>query len=286
MTSLNASPNVIVARSCAKTPPTLLQPAIQPVARPRELTGRLSDVWGNRIKITAVIPMTKSDTGHASSIANISTRFVPQSKHLVARRRHVFTKYLSAVNDRYVGGFSRFLLFASGKTQLNAILSALFTIFMMSFLFIVVMSGGVKLMFAAVGGAGSDMRLLALLQGSSFNELLLVAHAAFLGSVVSIMSRIKAFLADASLTPLMMYVSVVTRPIVSVLVSVLVFCTIKSGMLSFHGIDFDGPNGYYIAWGIGFLCGFSERLAQNFVVAAGGTLETPAPATLSSTPRS
>ena len=184
---------------------------------------------------------------------------------------------LAAVNDKYVGGLSRLLLFLCGKTLLNAILSALLTIFVMSFAFMLVMSGGVKLIFLATSAGNPDIRLLQVLKGPSFNELLLTAHAAFLGSVVSIMARIRSFLSDPTLTPLMMYVSLVTRPIISVLVAVLAFCTIKSGMVSFHSIDLDGQNGYYIAWAIGFLCGFSERLAQNFVVGAAGSLPASTP---------
>jgi hypothetical protein len=184
---------------------------------------------------------------------------------------------LLAINDRYVGGLSRLLLFASGNTLLNAILSATLTVLLMSFGFMLVMSFGVKLMLLAAGGMQADMRLLLVLKGPSFNELLLLCHAAFLGSLVSIMARIKSFLADPTLTPLMTYVSIVTRPVVAVLVAALVFCTIKSGMISFQAADLDGPNGYYVAWAIGFLCGFSERLAQNIVFGVSHTLSGSTP---------
>ncbi len=187
---------------------------------------------------------------------------------------------LAAVNDRYVGGLSRILLFVSGKTLLNAVLSALATIFLMSFFFVLLMSGGVKLMFRAAGTLAADVHLSDMAKGAAFNQLLLTQHGAFLGSIVSIMVRIKSFLSDTALTPLMAYVSVVTRPLVSVLVAVLAFCTIQAGIVSFHGLDIVGPNGYYVAWALGFLCGFSERLAQNFVLGASSALpeSTPNPA--------
>ena len=37
-------------------------------------------------------------------------------------------------------------------------------------------------------------------------------------------------------------------------------------MISFQGIDLAGPSAPYLAWAVGFLCGFSERFAQDFVV--------------------
>ena len=43
-------------------------------------------------------------------------------------------------------------------------------------------------------------------------------------------------------------------------------------MISFQGIDLAGPSAPYLAWAVGFLCGFSERFAQDFVVSASGRL--------------
>ena len=58
----NVGTKVNKAKPCAMTPPTLLQPAIQPVARPRSRTGKLSDVYGKRIEMTALVPTTKRET--------------------------------------------------------------------------------------------------------------------------------------------------------------------------------------------------------------------------------
>jgi len=192
---------------------------------------------------------------------------------------------LSAINDSYVGGLSRVLLFLSGKTLLNAILLALLTIVAMSFVFMFAISGGIKLLCVAAVGSGAEQPLSDLLYGPGVHELMLMAHAAFLGSVVSIMWRMRSFLSDAGLTPLVMYVSVVTRPVVSVLIAVLAFCTMKSGLVSFHALELGGPGGGYVAWAVGFLCGFSERLAQDFLVGAGGALEPARPSGAAPAPR-
>ena len=50
------------AKPCAITPPILLQPATQPVARPRSLIGKLSAAYGIRIEMTALVPTIKRET--------------------------------------------------------------------------------------------------------------------------------------------------------------------------------------------------------------------------------
>src|SRR5205823_1794869 len=74
------------------------------------------------------------------------------------------------------------------------------------------------------------------------------------------------------------YVSLVTRPVVSVLFAVLVFSAVKAGLIAIHGLDLDGRHGLYVAWAIGFLCGFSEPLAQDVAVGASHLLDHSAPA--------
>lgn len=184
---------------------------------------------------------------------------------------------LMEMSHKYIGGISRIVSFISGRTLLNAVLSALLTIAVMSFASMLIMGGAIQLMFLASKSAQSNLRLLQVLTGPAYNELLIVLHAALLGSMVSIMVRIKSFLAQPTLTPLLAYVSITTRTAVAFLVGGLVFCTIKTGMFSFPVLDLDGPNGYYAAWVIGFICGFSERLSQNFVDLASNTLSEATP---------
>lgn len=46
----------------------------------------------------------------------------------------------------------------------------------------------------------------------------------------------------------------------------------KAGIISSFGVDLNGPSGVYFLMAIGFICGFSERLAKDIVVRSGGTL--------------
>ena len=166
---------------------------------------------------------------------------------------------------KYTGGIVRVLSFLSGRTLLNAVLAALLTVIVASFIFMLLMSGAVKFVFFAMSTGQADLRLLEVLKGPAYNELLIMFHAAFLGSMVSIMVRIKSFLIQPTLTPLLAYVSITARTAVAVFVAGMVFCSMKTGLFSFPSLDLNGPNGYYAAWLIGFICGFSERLSQNFV---------------------
>ena len=62
-TNANAGTNASAAKPCAITPPILLQPATQPVARPRSLMmGKLSAAYGIRIEMTALVPTIKRET--------------------------------------------------------------------------------------------------------------------------------------------------------------------------------------------------------------------------------
>lgn len=180
---------------------------------------------------------------------------------------------LIAIYERSAGGFARLILPIAGRTPLNAVLSALLTIIAMSFAVVLVMEAGPRYLDVA-----ADTGFFSLVPASAYRQLLLMMHAAFLGSFVSIVVRLHEYVRASTLTPLMIYVAVVTRPVVAVLFSVLVFSTLKSGLVSVYGIDLGGPNAGYLAWAIGFLCGFSERLARNAVVGASRTLGDPGPA--------
>jgi hypothetical protein len=184
---------------------------------------------------------------------------------------------LFAIHMREAGGLSRLIFRVCGTTVLNALLSALLTIVVMSFAVALIMAGSAELLRHLTRGAPEGTGLFSIVHGAAFTQLLLMTHAAFYGSLVSIALRINAFLAEATMTPFMIYVAVAARPLVSVLIAMLVFAVLKSGLISFQALDVDGPNGLYLAWAIGFLCGFSERLGQHFIVDASAALgDSPA----------
>lgn len=63
--------------------------------------------------------------------------------------------------------------------------------------------------------------------------------------------RLRDFLSIAAFSSLLIFVSVVTRPFVSVMFAILAFVMMKSGVISFLGIDLNAAHGPYLAWGLG-----------------------------------
>jgi hypothetical protein len=183
---------------------------------------------------------------------------------------------LFTIYQRSVGGVARLFLLVSGRTPINAVLSGLLTIIAMSFGLMLLMGGSLEILHGTGAVIGVETGSSAVLRGAAFGQLLLMMHAAFLGSFVSLVVRMSSYLTASALTPLLIYLSVVTRPLASVLFAVLVFSTLKSRLVAIYGLDLDGPNGAYLAWALGFLCGFSERLAQDFALGASRTLGEPA----------
>ena len=122
-----------------------------------------------------------------------------------------------------------------------------------------------------ISRVSTDLQILQSVHNAPITQIVLLVHAAFLGSVVSIVVRVKSFLTVKSFNAQLVFVSVLTRPFVSVMFALLAFVMLKAGVVSFLGVNLDSPSGAYIAWGLGFLCGFSERIAQDFADRAGAT---------------
>ena len=119
--------------------------------------------------------------------------------------------------------------------------------------------------------------LIAALDNRSVTLLIIAIHAAFIGGIISILARMQDFLADPTQTPLLIYISIIRKPFLAVTFVVLVFSVLSSGLISFRGVDLAGAGGPYLAWVVGFLCGFSERFAQDFIVSASGRFSEPGP---------
>jgi hypothetical protein len=73
----------------------------------------------------------------------------------------------------------------------------------------------------------------------------------------------------------LLYISVLTKPFVAVAFAILAYSVFKAGLVSFPGVDLEGPQAPYLAWALGFLCGFSERFGQDFVISASTVLGEP-----------
>lgn len=179
---------------------------------------------------------------------------------------------LGEVKDRSGGGLIRVLTYASGNTPLHAVLSGLLVVIILSFLIIFMMVAGHGLIKLLHEKYTLVLPLFGGMQEHVLRQFMLLTHAAFIGSVISIVVRLSDFLSITNFNAILVFISVITRPFISVLFAILAFVMMKAGIISFLGIDLDGTKGAYLAWGIGFLSGFSERLARDFVLRSGSAL--------------
>jgi hypothetical protein len=114
----------------------------------------------------------------------------------------------------------------------------------------------------------------------------ITAFAALIGGIVSIATRLREFSRVRDLDPFAMFWTALLKPLVGVVLALFILATLAGDVVSlgFLGADPLGLAGtqpvaqksWYILWVLGFLAGFSERFAWDFVdraqgVASGGT---------------
>jgi hypothetical protein len=100
-----------------------------------------------------------------------------------------------------------------------------------------------------------------------------VSGAAFLGGIVSLLSRLEAFAALRLYNPNLVFLTAFFKPFIGVALTTVVYTLFDLGLIQFSGFDQDGTQAdkqYLLVWIIGFICGFSERFARDIV----GEVET------------
>jgi hypothetical protein len=116
--------------------------------------------------------------------------------------------------------------------------------------------------------------------------LAVITSAAFIGGVVSIATRLREFSQKRDLDPFAMFWTAMLKPLIGVVLSLFLLATLAGGIISFGflgedpfllgaGIAADAhaalaPKVLYTLWALGFLSGFSERFAWDFVDRAQG----------------
>jgi hypothetical protein len=108
----------------------------------------------------------------------------------------------------------------------------------------------------------------------------ITAFAALIGGIVSIATRLREFSRVRDLDPFAMFWTALLKPLVGVVLALFILATLAGDVVSlgFLGGDPLGLAGkqpvaqksWYILWVLGFLAGFSERFAWDFVDRAEG----------------
>jgi hypothetical protein len=107
----------------------------------------------------------------------------------------------------------------------------------------------------------------------SVTTVIVLTGAAFLGGVVSLLSRLEEFAALRLYNPNLIFFTAFFKPFIGVALTLFVYSIFDLGLIKVSGFNTDGVEAdkqYLLVWVIGFLCGFSERFTRDIV----GRVET------------
>ena len=165
-------------------------------------------------------------------------------------------------------GLGRFIATVFGRTPIQTVVCGIFSTFLLVFVAILLLDR-THAMLLSLGSPLQQAHPLAdLMQRMPLAQIIVLVIAAFTGSIVSVLARFRYFLDAARTAPLLVYVTVATKPFVSIAFASFIYAIVACGLVTLPGVDLTAPGGEYIIWVIGFLSGFSERFVQDFVAQA------------------
>jgi len=115
------------------------------------------------------------------------------------------------------------------------------------------------------------------LRAVDMTALATVSYAAVVGGILSIATRLKAFSRVRDLDPFAMFWTALLKPLIGVLLAIFILAALFGGVVSLGTLLDDNafagygtadglaPQTIHVLWVIGFLAGFSERFAWDFV---------------------
>lgn len=249
----------------------------------RKIAHRLESELDPEVQAQIAILMRLLATMRRSTLAQNRAHFETAFDLLAADKPnltliHGLCMDLAIAQERDLRGLTGLILRLTGNNPVTAVLAALGSIPVVLVLIMTVLSVG----HAALAYIDRDLaELHPLIQAFGqldVGDIMILVVSSFLGSVVSVLARLSNFLSGATFRPLVIYISVLTKPFLSVVFALFVYAVMKSGLISFPGVDLAGPSAPYVVWVIGFLSGFSERFSQDLILdaetkfGAGGTL--------------
>lgn len=115
-----------------------------------------------------------------------------------------------------------------------------------------------------------------------------LAFAAAVGGLVSLLSRVNQFAGLYVFDPILIFVNSLLKPLLGSLLALTAYAILKSGLVQVSGLALDHVEGEhrYVFWAFGFVAGFSERLARDFIARAEGVVGHPGEDGPSRRPRS
>ncbi|MCP4627558.1 MAG: hypothetical protein GY850_29190 [bacterium] len=118
---------------------------------------------------------------------------------------------------------------------------------------------------SAVWSRPSIQSILQLLDKVPIGHITILVFSSFLGSVVSVVTRIGTTINQTSYRPLSIYMNVLFRPLISLAFALFIYAVLQTGLISFLGLSLEGAKGLATLWVVGFLAGYSERFSRDFI---------------------
>ena len=177
---------------------------------------------------------------------------------------------------RHRGGFTGLVVKFCGPGPVTAVLAGLLTTFVALCLILTLVTLAYVELRRHDGSLGELDQLKLLAGHLKLGDLYLLFLASFFGSIVSIVTRMGPFLSYTLHDPLEIFTSVLFRPFIGFSFALFIYAVLRSGFISFPGVDLDSQSGIAVIWIFGFLAGYSERFSKEFVSSAEGTLVRPA----------
>lgn len=165
-------------------------------------------------------------------------------------------------------GLGRFIAIIFGKTPIQAVVCGIFSTFLLLFVAILLLDQTHAMLHTLASPLDQAHPIAQLIKRMPIDQIIVVVVAAFTGAIVSVLARFRYFLDSARTAPLLVYVTVATKPFVSIAFASFIYAIVACGLVTLPGVDLKAPGGEYIIWVIGFLSGFSERFVQDFVAQA------------------
>jgi hypothetical protein len=88
--------------------------------------------------------------------------------------------------------------------------------------------------------------------------------AAYLGGLVSVMSRLHGFARLGDFDHVFLFANALARPLIGAIFGIFAYAALKSGLVPLDQTAVAGIGPYQV-WTLGFIAGFSERLAKDLV---------------------
>ena len=106
------------------------------------------------------------------------------------------------------------------------------------------------------------------------DEVLPLAFASFVGGLASLLSRIDDFSGVYIFDPFLVFLNSFLKPLIATVFAITIYALLKSGVVQIPNLQLNvQSDGYrYVFWAFGFVAGFSERLAGDFITRAGSAI--------------